>query len=142
MAIVHHDREEFEEARALYEESLTIRKQCQLPTHPDIASNINDIGYLLCDQGQMDEGFVYFEQAYDLRKANEGGDRIDLADSLNNMGVVNRHQGNLDLAIDCYTRALNIYEATLPVGHELRIKTQGNLDIALALKLSLQIGID
>jgi Tfp pilus assembly protein PilF len=74
MAIVHHDREDFEEARTLYEESLTIRKQCQLPTHPDIASNVNDIGYLLCDQGQIDEGFVYFEQAHDLRKANEGGD--------------------------------------------------------------------
>jgi len=142
MAIVHHDREEFEQARALYEESLTIRKQCHLPTHPDIASNLNDIGYLLCDQGQIDEGFIYFEQAYDLRKANEGGDRMDLADSLNNMGVVNRHRGNLDLAIDFYTRALNIYEATLPVDHELRVKTRGNLDIARALKLSLQVDID
>jgi hypothetical protein len=67
---------------------------------------------------------------------------MDLADSLNDMGVVNRHRGNLDLAIDCYTKVLNIYEAILPVGHELRIKTQENLDIALALKLSLQIDID
>ncbi len=142
MAIVHHDREEFEQARVLYEESLAIRKQCQIPTHPDIASNLNDIGYLLCDQEQTDEGFVYFEQAYNLRKANEGGDRMDLADSLNNMGVVNRHRGNLDLAIDFYTRALNIYKATLPADHELCIRTQGNIDIARALKLPSQLEID
>jgi len=58
------------------------------------------------------------------------------------MGVVNRHRGNFDLAIECYTKALNIDEATLPVGHENRIKTRENLEIALALKLSLQVAID
>jgi tetratricopeptide (TPR) repeat protein len=46
MAIVHHDREEFEQARALYEKSLTIRKQCHVSTHPDIASNLTSILFL------------------------------------------------------------------------------------------------
>ena len=142
MAIVHHDQEEYEQARALYEESLSIRKQCQLPNHPDIASNINDIGYLLCDQEELEEGFIYFEQAYDMRQANEGGNRMDLADSLNNMGVVHRHRGNIDLAIESYTKALDIYKAVLPPDHELLVKTQGNLDIAQALKLSLQENAD
>jgi tetratricopeptide (TPR) repeat protein len=138
MAIVCHDQEEYEKARTLYEKALSIRKQCQLPNHPDIASNVNDIGYLLCDQGQIEEGFLYFEQAYEIRKNNEGGDRMDLADSFNNMGVVNRHRGNLDLAIDFYTKALDIYDTILPVGHELRIKTRENLNLAQGLKLSVQ----
>ncbi len=141
MAIVYHDQEEFKRARTLYEEALSMRKQCQLPTHPDIASNINDIGYLLCDQGYIEEGFIYFEQAYDMRKTSEGGNQMDLADSFNNMGVVNRHRGNLDLAIDFFRKSLDIYDAILPAGHEIRIKTRENLNIVRALKFSLQPNI-
>jgi hypothetical protein len=58
------------------------------------------------------------------------------------MGVVNRHRGNLDLAIDFYRKSLDIYDGILPVGHELRVKTRENLNIAQALKLSLQLNID
>ncbi|CAF1617917.1 unnamed protein product [Rotaria magnacalcarata] len=130
LAMTHHNLSEFNVAQTLYEDALSIRRQCQLANHPDIATNLNDIGYLLCDAGRRDEGFAYFEQAYELRVANQGTSRIDMADSFNNMGVVNRYRGNLPMAIDFYTRALNIYEAALPADHENVTETRNNIELA------------
>ena len=138
MAFVHHDKEEYEMAQKLYEEALAIRRKCQLPTHPDIASNLNDLGHLLCDVERIDEGFAYFEEAYNLRIENETVSPIDLADSLNNMGVVNRFRGNLTTAIDCYSRALAMYEATLPSDHDLIRRTRSNRQLAQGLALSME----
>ncbi|UJR07439.1 hypothetical protein I4U23_011725 [Adineta vaga] len=142
LAMVHHDQGEFEIAHTLYLEALDIRQKCQLSTHPDIPSTLNDIGYLLCDAERSDEGFEYFEKAYQLRIDNESTSRIDLADSYNNMGVVHRYRGNLDIAIDFYKRALSIYEAALPSEHDIISKTRDNLQLAEGLALSLNSNND
>ena len=130
LALVLHDREDFNGAKQLYEKALALRRQCQLPTHPDIATNLNDIGYVLCDDGQIEEGFKYFEEAYRLRIANPSASRVDLADSFNNMGIVNRHRGDLSTAIDFYERAIALYEAALPSDHPITGKVRNNLQLA------------
>ena len=47
---------------ALIERALVIRKQVLGDEHPDTATSLNDLGFLLQAQGQLDAARPYFER--------------------------------------------------------------------------------
>jgi predicted ATPase len=99
---------EYEAARALYEESLAIRRE--LGDQHGIADSLNNLGILASDQGEYEAARALYEESLAIRR--ELGNQQGIAGSLNNLGNVAYSQGEYEAA-----RALN--EESLAICREL-----------------------
>lgn len=97
-----------------------------LAISPDDEEAHNNLGVILCDQGQLEEAIASLDRAVQLRP--------DYAEAHNNLGVAFKAHGKFDKAIDCYRQALRLVpdyaEAHTNLGGVLRV--QGNMAEAVA----------
>ena len=85
---------DFAAARALYEESLAIRRQ--RGNRPGIALSLNSLGNLSYNQGDFAAARALYEESLAIRRAVE--DRPGIAMSLLNLGSIAHGQGDLATA--------------------------------------------
>jgi CHAT domain-containing protein/tetratricopeptide (TPR) repeat protein len=87
--------------------------------HPDLATSLNNLGYLLRAQGDLGGARAYLERALAMRQALYPTDRFPrghphLAHSLNNLGILLHAQGEYGGAGGYFERSLAMYQALYP----------------------------
>jgi tetratricopeptide (TPR) repeat protein len=85
------------------------------PDHPDVARDVNNLGSVLRDLGDLAR--ASFERALAIEEAVYGPDHLEVATGVNNLGLVLRDLGDLAGARESYERALRILEEFLPPDH-------------------------
>ena len=87
------------------------------PDHPDVARDVNNLGSVLCDLGELAGARAAFERALAIDEAVYGPDHPDVARDVNNLGNVLCDLGDLAGARAAFERALRIFEKPLPPDH-------------------------
>jgi CHAT domain-containing protein/tetratricopeptide (TPR) repeat protein len=113
----------FERALAM-NEALYPRDPLEDPldhAHHDLTQSLNNLGYLLQDQGDYGGARRYHERALAMTEARYPKEwfpngTAELAKSLNTLGLLLRAQGDFGGARRYHERALAIYEARYPEG--------------------------
>jgi len=96
---------DYASARALHEESLTIRRE--LGDQGGIATSLTQLGTVAHDHGEYDTARTLFEESLAIRR--ELGDKRSLANSLNNLGNVAHAQGDYKAARTLYEESLALF---------------------------------
>jgi CHAT domain-containing protein/Tfp pilus assembly protein PilF len=102
--------------------------------HPHLATNLDNLGYLLQAQGDYGRALHFFERALAMRQQLYPEQRYraghpDLATSLNNLGLLLRVKGDYGGALSYYERALAMRQQLFP---QTRYK-DGHPDLATSL---------
>jgi tetratricopeptide (TPR) repeat protein len=104
-------------AMAAFERALRIDESTLGPDHPDVARDVNNIGTVLCDLGDLQGAKTAHERALKIREAAFGPDHPDVASDVSNLGTVLRDLGDLQGAKTAFERALKIDEAAFGPDH-------------------------
>lgn len=91
-----------------FNKALDVSQTMYGEAQPNIASCLNSIGSLYCEQGNYDEALDYHNRALSIFKALYGELHPDVASCLNNIGTVYENQGDFVNALDYHKRALSI----------------------------------
>jgi CHAT domain-containing protein/Tfp pilus assembly protein PilF len=110
-ALQSGNAEDFYNALANYEESLTIARRIK-EVETEIEA-LNNMGFVSIDLERYPEALKYFNQA--LAKAEEYKDDEETANILINIGIVDSRQGNYDQAIQHCQKAI---DTASPTGKE------------------------
>jgi tetratricopeptide (TPR) repeat protein len=94
---------------------------------PGIASNLNNLGALAQEQGNLEEARKYYQEALTIQR--EIGDPGGLCEALNNLGTVYAGLGRWTEAQDLYQEALG-YARMLPPGPLLALTLTHQGDVA------------
>jgi tetratricopeptide (TPR) repeat protein len=121
----------YAEARPYLERALTIREKALGAEHPNTATILNNLGYLLQEQGDLAGARRNYEHALAIREKVLGAEHADTATSLNNLGQFLQAQGDLAGARRYYERALTIQEKVLDVEHPNTATSFNNLGLLL-----------
>ncbi len=109
--VLARDQGDYQQARALHEEALALRRG--LGDKRAIATSLNNLGIVAKEQGAYEEAITLHEEALALRR--DLGDRWGIAASLNSLGVVAQEHGDHD-------RAAGWYEQSAALLRQLRDK--------------------
>ena len=101
----------YAEAREAYERALRIDEAAFGPDHPEVATDVNNLGGVLIDLGELAEARECFERALRIGEATLGPDHPKVAIRVNNLGLVLNALGDMAEARECFERALRIDEA-------------------------------
>jgi tetratricopeptide (TPR) repeat protein len=104
-------------ARSLLERALAIDDKVMGPDHPDTARSLNNLGYLLQEQGDFSGAQPYYERALAIREKALGPDHTETAKSLSNLGGLLHTHGDLSGARPYFERALAIHEKAFGPDH-------------------------
>jgi tetratricopeptide (TPR) repeat protein len=111
------DQAAHEEARPLLERALAIREKVLGSEHPDTAASLNDLAWLLKDEGDLVGARPLYERALAINEKVFGPDHPDTATSLNNFASLLQDQRDLVGARPLCERALAIREKVLGPEH-------------------------
>jgi CHAT domain-containing protein/tetratricopeptide (TPR) repeat protein len=122
------------EALRLAEQAVQLAKTALGPQHPDLASSLNNLGFLLRAMGENARALPYYEQALamDQRLYPEGqypDGHPHLACSLDNLGFLLRAMGENARALPYHQQALAMYQRLYPEGQY----PNGHPDLATSL---------
>jgi len=106
--VLSYHQGDYPAARALYEESLAIRRE--LGDRSGIAGSLGNLGNVAVNQGDHPAARALQEQSLAIYR--ELGDRFGTANTLNNLGVVALNQGD-------YPAARALHEESLAISREL-----------------------
>ena len=85
--------------------------------HPDTASNLEALGHLVMDQGDLTKAGLLFQSALAIREKTLGHDDPDTVRSLSNLAYLLEAQGNVADAWQLHERALAIRQKMLGPEH-------------------------
>ncbi|PRP96755.1 Serine/threonine-protein kinase PrkC [Enhygromyxa salina] len=97
------------------------------PTHPKVASALNNLASAHYSLGKLDLAEVEFLRAQGIFEASLGDEHPSVANSLNNLAVVYTKRGKLEQARDTHLRVLGIHERTLGAEHPELANSWSNL---------------
>jgi tetratricopeptide (TPR) repeat protein len=126
------------EAEPLFRRALAIRETGLGPDHPDVASSLNNLAFLLKSVDHGGEAEPLYRRALAIREASFGPDHPDVAVSLNNLASVLQTTNRLGEAEPLYRRAIAIGEASGARDHPSVAMRFNNL--ALLLKATNRFG--
>lgn len=110
-----HYEGKLSEALEAATELLAIRNRLHAgKDHPDLSSNINNIGELHRLMGQADRAIPFFKQALDMDyRLYKDQDHRDLALSLNNMAMGLTGVGQIEKALPYFRQSIAMFERLL-----------------------------
>ena len=123
-------RARFDEAKDCYERAIAIDEEAYGKDHPNVATDVNNLGGVLQAQGDLAGAKRCFERAIAIDEKAYGKDHPDVATDVNNLGMVLQDQGDLAGAKKCYERAIAIGERTLGKEHPkvaIRVNNLGSV---------------
>ena len=101
---------DYDEAKSLYERSLSIREKAFGRAHPLTATSLHNLARLFRDQGHFAEARELYERALAIREKVCGPDHSETAATLNNLASLLQAEGKLLLVRPLFERALAIRE--------------------------------
>jgi len=107
----------YAEALPLNQRALRIREAALGPDHPDVATDLNYLGWVLSDLGQSGEALPLHQRALRIHEAALGPDHPYVATGLNYVGRTLSDLGRSAEALALQQRALRIDEAALGPDH-------------------------
>jgi tetratricopeptide (TPR) repeat protein len=121
----------YADAAVLWRQALAVAEAHFGPDHPDTATSLNYLGYLLDAQGDFAGARPYYERALAIFEKVLGPDHPNTAMSLNNVGYLLNAQGDLAGAQPYYERALAIFQKALGPDHPNTATSLNNLGALL-----------
>jgi len=131
MGVYAWGRAEYATAKAAYERALKIDEEAFGPDHPRVATDVNNLGTVLRDLGDLPGARAAAERALKIDEKAFGSDYPKVAIRVNNLGNVLRALGDLPGAKAAYERALKIDEAAFGPDHPSVATHVNNLGGAL-----------
>ncbi len=112
-------------------EALAIREQALGPNHPDVATSLNNLGWLLMENGDYAEARPLLEWALLIREQVFGPNHLEVAGTLNLFGHLLYLSGDYSAARPLLERSLKIREQTFRPDHPVIAMTLNNLGLLL-----------
>ena len=106
----------YSEATRLAERALAIGEKSFGPSHPAVATLINNVASFYETQGRYAEAELLFKRSLAIAEKANGPNHPDIAMALNNLGVLYVDQGRYAEAEPLFKRALAVHEKAL--GHD------------------------
>lgn len=122
-----YGRGEYEEATTIARESLALREQALGKDHPEVATSVHNLAWLLRTQGAYDTARPLFERALAIREKALGPDHPQVATSLNHLALLLFDEGAYAEARPLLERALAIREKALGPDHPDFAQSLNNL---------------
>ena len=116
-----------DEARTLFEEALTTRRQKLGDTHPSTLISLNNLGLLLREQGKLNAARPLLAEAVSVRRAAQGDKHPETLTSINNLGALLKAMGDIDAAAALYREALEARREVLGHSHPDTLTSINNL---------------
>src|SRR5262249_701365 len=85
-------------AQPLFERLLAMREKILGAEHPDTATSLHDLAFVLNEQGDLDGARRHYERAIAIREKTLDPEDMNLTASINNLAIILRKQGDLDRA--------------------------------------------
>lgn len=123
-----HRQGDYDSARALYDESLNIRRR--LGDKQGISASLNNLASVAYRQGDYDAARALYEESLAIKR--QLGDKQGIAASLNNLGIITHQQGDYDAARTLYEEGL-VIKRQLGDRQGVAISLHGLGNIACAL---------
>ena len=117
-------------------EALAIREKNLSPSHPDVATSLNNLGWLLLENGDYAEARPLLDRALTIREQAFGPNHPEVAASLNNLGHLLFLSGDYAAARPLHERALQIRERAFGPNHPVVAVSLTNLALVLRHGLS------
>jgi tetratricopeptide (TPR) repeat protein len=121
----------YAQARPLKQRALAIREKIFGPGHPDTATSLNNLAFLLNDQGDLAAARPLYERALAIYETVLGPEDPHTAVSLDNLASLLQAQGDLAAARPLKERALAIREKVLGPEHPDTATSLNNLAVLL-----------
>jgi tetratricopeptide (TPR) repeat protein len=121
-------------AEPLLRKALAVQEEVLGPEHPDTATSMNNLAWLLNAKGEYALAEPLYREALAIREKVEGPEHPDTAMSLNNLADLLRERGDYAAAEPLYRRALAIQEKVLGPEHPDTATSLNNLALLLAAK--------
>jgi tetratricopeptide (TPR) repeat protein len=121
----------YAQAQPLFERALAIREQACGPMHPDTATSLNNLAFVLELQGKYAQARRLYDCALAIREEQLGSEHPDTAESLHNLARMLHTLCRYAEARPLLDRALAIYEKALGPEHHYTARTLNNLAVLL-----------
>jgi tetratricopeptide (TPR) repeat protein len=105
------------EVRPLFERALAIREKMLGPDHPDTATSVNNLAFLLHAHGDLAAARTLYQRALAIREKAIGPEHPHIATNLNNLAGLLWAQGDFAAARPLYERALAVDQAVYGPDH-------------------------
>jgi tetratricopeptide (TPR) repeat protein/predicted Ser/Thr protein kinase len=102
-----------DEARARYEEALTVAEDVFGPDHIGVTGPLLNLANLVATEGDRETALRMFERVVQIKAAALGEDHPDIAGTYCSMGTLASTGGDNETAYRHYERALSLWEAGL-----------------------------
>jgi len=124
-------RAQFAEEKKICERALANDEAVYGPDHPTVAIDVNNLGNVLRDLGDLEAAKEMYVRALAIDEAAYGPDHPDVAIDVNNLGGVLQALGDLEGAKKMYEWALVIDEAAYGPNHPTVAIRVNNLGLVL-----------
>jgi tetratricopeptide (TPR) repeat protein len=126
-----YGRAAYSAARPLVERALAIAEKALGPEHPDTATSLADLAFLLRRQADLAAARPLAERALAIHEKARGPEHPDTAASLSNLAMLLRDQGDPAAARPLFERALAISEKARGPEHDDTAASLNNLGYLL-----------
>jgi serine/threonine protein kinase/Tfp pilus assembly protein PilF len=117
LGLILASRHKYDEAEALYKESLEISALLKDENNPEVAYTLNNLANVEADRGSLDRAHEYLRQAAALAERELGSDHPELAFILGNLGSLERRRGQSSEARQLLQRAIEVTKRQLGPQH-------------------------
>ncbi|MDQ2100516.1 MAG: CHAT domain-containing tetratricopeptide repeat protein [Tychonema bourrellyi B0820] len=107
----------FNEAILVAEQALILAKSLYPGDHDNVASSLNNLGFLYQSQGRYGEAEPLYRQALKMRQRLFTGDHDNVATSINNLAALYNSQGRYGEAEPLYKQALKMFQRLFTGDH-------------------------
>ena len=104
-------------AEGHFRAALAMRQKLLGAEHPDVATSLNNLAFVLNSQGKFEAAETLHRQALAMRQTLLGAEHPDVATSLNNLAFVLKSQGKFEAAETLYRQALAMRQKLLGAEH-------------------------
>jgi eukaryotic-like serine/threonine-protein kinase len=143
LALCYREQKQFDQALALYQTILKIRKANNPPEHPEILSSTILLGWCYWYMRKYEEALPLFEEVYNVRVRKDGLDQVRTVDSLHSLALCYLEMGKYDEAMPRLKEIWKLRKIMLAANHPDTLSTMndlavcyqrsGNLEQALSL---------
>jgi tetratricopeptide (TPR) repeat protein len=111
------DLRRFDEAESFFREAQGMMRGILGDSHPDVASNLNNIAFVLHERKDAAGAGVLYREALEIQRRAAGRDNVDVAYTLNNLAWVHRDLGDMAAADSLFRLSLDIRRRELGDAH-------------------------